>query len=316
MRSDVWAGWRPGMWTAALWGSPPVARTFKQKVRNQLLDRLFFLDTVRLDENTMGEFVAAMRRRGARAIFGHAHSLYLLARFVLSQRINVGPVEAIISTSMMLLDNEREVIEQAFGCKVSNRYGCEEVGLIAAECEQHAGLHVNAEHTLVELVRPDGSRAEPGEEAAIVVTDLVNRVMPLIRYRIEDVGIAAASSCSCGRQLPLIEKVVGRVADFLVRRDGSLVAGVSLVEKTLTAIPGVEQLQIVQEELDLLCLNLVTGADYSSAGEAALKAVIQEQFGRDIRIRIEDLERIPQERNGKYRFAICKVAHDASWASH
>ncbi len=227
------------MWTAALWGSPPVARSLKEKLRNQLLDKLFFLDTVRLNEATMRGFIAEMNQRGAQALFGHAHSLYLLAHFALDQRLTVNPVKAVISTSMMLLDNERVVIEQAFGCKVGNRYGCEEVGLIASECEQHKGLHINAEHTFVELLRPDGRPAAPGEEGDIVVTDLVNRGMPLIRYRIEDVGVASGRVCSCGRHMPLMEKVVGRVADFLIRRDGSLVQGVSLVEKTLTAVDGV-----------------------------------------------------------------------------
>ncbi len=314
MRSDYWAGWRPGMWTAALWGSPHLPSTLKEKLRNQLLDRLFFLDTVRLNETTMREFIQEMNRRGARAVFGHAHSLYLLAHFALDQGLAVNPVKAVISTSMMLLDNERVIIEKAFGCKVGNRYGCEEVGLIAAECEQHHGLHVNAEHTFVELLRPDGQPAAPGEEGDIVVTDLVNRGMPLIRYRIEDVGVASSRVCACGRQLPIMEKVVGRVADFLVRRDGSLVQGVSLVEKTLTAVDGVEQLQIVQESLDVLALNLVAGPGYGPASREQLIAAMREQFG-DVTMRIEDLSRIPQEPNGKYRFAICKVSHGASWAS-
>ncbi len=315
MRSDYWAGWRPGMWTAALWGTPPVPQSLKGKLRNQLLDRLFFLDTVHLNETTMRAFIEEMNRRGARALFGHAHSLYLLAHFALDQRLVVNPVKAIISTSMMLLDNERAVIEQAFGCKVGNRYGCEEVGLIASECEQHNGLHINAEHTFVELLRPDGRPAAPGEEGDIVVTDLVNRGMPLIRYRIEDVGIGSDRACPCGRQLPLMEKVVGRVADFLIRRDGSLVQGVSLVEKTLTAVDGVEQLQIVQESLDTIALNLVAGPGFSDESRARLVAAMHEQFGSDVTLRIEDLSRIPQELNGKYRFAICKVAHGASWAS-
>jgi len=212
----------------------------------------------------------------------------------------------------MLLEHERAVIEQAFGCRVGNRYGCEEVGLIAAECEHHRGLHVNAEHVIVELLRADGSYAAPGEEAEIVVTDLVNRGMPLIRYRIEDMGVASRVSCGCGRGLPLIEKVIGRVADFLLRRDGSFVAGVSLVEKTVTVFPGVEQLQIVQEALDVFVLNLVTGPGYGRAAEAGLRGVIHEQFGADVTVHIRDLRRIPQERNGKYRFAICKVPGSVS----
>src|SRR5207253_7378470 len=74
-------------------------------------------------------------------------------------------------------------------------------------------------------------------------------LMPFIRYRIEDVGVPSDRRCSCGRGLPLMERVTGRVADYLKRRDGSMVAGVSLVERTLTAIPGLERSEEHTSEL-------------------------------------------------------------------
>src|SRR5262249_55172685 len=160
----------------------------------------------------------------------HSHSLFMLARYVCEQKIvDLRPV-GIISTSMMLLPSERAVIETAFGCKVTDRYGCEEVGLIGCECERHRGFHLDIEHLFIEFLRPDGAEAAPGEEGAIVVTDLYNHGMPFIRYRIEDVGVPTDRLCECGRGLPLMERVTGRVADYLKRQDGSLVAGVSLVE--------------------------------------------------------------------------------------
>jgi len=190
---------------------------------------------------------------------------------------------------------------------VTNRYGCEEVGLIACECEQHAGLHLDIEHLYIEFLRPDGSPAASGEEGAIVLTDLLNRGMPFIRYRIEDVGVPTERRCACGRGLPLMERVTGRVADYLKRRDGSLVAGVSLVERTLTAIPGIEQLQIVQLAPDEIVLNVVRAADFTPASEAALLAEFGSVFGPGITFRPEYLERIAQERSGKYRFSICRI---------
>jgi len=69
---------------------------------------------------------------------------------------------------MVLLEPERKVIEEVFGCRVTNRYGCEEVGLIASECEQHQGLHLNVDHLVVEFLRDDGTEAIHGEEANIV----------------------------------------------------------------------------------------------------------------------------------------------------
>jgi len=179
--------------------------------------------------------------------------------------------------------------------------------LIASECEIHRGMHMNAEHVVVEFLRDDNSWAEPGEEGRIVVTDLVNHGMPLIRYVVGDLGVPSGGVCPCGRGLPLMEGLTGRSADFLRRRDGALVAGVSLVEKTLTAIDGIEQLQIVQNGLDEFVLNVVPAAGYDTASENALCGVMHDVFGADARIRVAKVERLSQERNSKYRFAICRV---------
>jgi phenylacetate-CoA ligase len=307
LRSNEWAGCMLGMKTASLWGNPPVPRTFKQHLRARLLERMLYLDTIDLSDRSIGEFVGRWRRERPEVLYGHAHSLYMLARHLLAHGITDLRPRGIISTSMMLLTNERAVIEQAFGCRVSDRYGSEEVGLIAAECEQHAGLHLNIEHLYIEFLRPDGTAAAPGEEGTIVITDLFNRGMPFVRYRIEDLGVPSERHCPCGRGLPLLERVTGRVADYLKRRDGSLVAGVSLIERTLTAIPGLEQLQVVQPSLEEIVLNVVRAPDFTAATEQALLAEFRSVFGPGIDIRPSYVERLTQERSGKYRFAICRV---------
>jgi phenylacetate-CoA ligase len=307
LRSDQWAGAFHGMKVAALWGNPPVPRSLKERLRCLLVDRFLYLDTIDLSERTIEDFIDRWRRERPEVLFGHSHSLYMLARYLQEHAIRDLRPQGIVSTSMMLLDNERAAIEAAFGTKVTNRYGCEEVGLIACECEQHAGLHLDIEHLYIEFLRPDGSPAASGEEGAIVLTDLLNRGMPFIRYRIEDMGVPTERRCACGRGLPLMERVTGRVADYLKRRDGSLVAGVSLVERTLTAIPGIEQLQIVQPAPDEIVLNVVRAADFTPASEAALLAEFGNVFGPGIAFRPEYLERIAQERSGKYRFSICRI---------
>ncbi len=307
MRTDGWAGWQPGSMVAGLWGSPPIPRTAKEKIRNTFHDRLIYLDTMRLDDRSMSEFAETMRRLRPEMLFGHAHSLFIFAQFLQQRGIQVPAVDGIISTSMMLIESERKVIEAAFGAPVTNRYGCEEVGLIASECEVHRGMHLNSEHVFVEFVREDGRPARPGEEGRIVVTDLMNRGMPLIRYAVGDIGVPSARRCECGRGLPIMERLTGRTADFLKRRDGSRVAGISLVEKTLTAIPGIGQLQIVQEKLDEFVLNLVPSHDYTEQADMELDAVLRKEFGSDVRIHLNRVERLTQERNSKYRFSICRI---------
>ncbi|TBW51578.1 phenylacetate--CoA ligase family protein [Marinobacter halodurans] len=305
--ADRWSGWDLGMKKAAVWGNPPVPRTIKQKLRHHLLDRTIYLDTMDLNDTSMGEFVALWRREKPEAIFGHAHSIYIFARYVDRQGIRDLRPRGIVATSMMLLDHERALIESAFGCKVTNRYGCEEVGLIACECEQHNGMHLNVPHVLVECLDSDGRPAAPGQPGKLVLTDLNNQGMPLIRYRVEDVGVLSDRQCNCGRGLPILERLEGRVADFLKLPSGGQVAGISLVERTLTKVPGIEQMQLVQETLDTLTINRVKGQDYDDQTDAALIAALREVFDESVTLSINDVEAIPQEASGKYRFSICKV---------
>jgi phenylacetate-CoA ligase len=104
-----------------------------------------------------------------------------------------------------------------------------------------------------------------------------------------------------------MEKLVGRVADFLKRRDGSLVAGVSLVERTLTKVSGVEQMQIVQPEIGRLVVNVVPGAGYCSRTERALSEELARGFGEPLDVEFCQVEGIPREISGKYRFSICLI---------
>jgi phenylacetate-CoA ligase len=312
MRSDRWAGWRPGMPVAALWGNPPSFDKLRPWLRNTLYDRLTFLDTMNMTPCTMEDFFHDCERRAPLVLYGHAHSLYLYAAFLRDQGLKPTPPAGIVATSMMLLDAERRVIEDAFKVAVSNRYGCEEVGLIASECDHHAGLHLNIDHLIVEFLDDDSRPVANGEEGNIVVTDLVNRGMPLIRYQLGDRGVPTDRRCTCGRGLPLMDRVSGRVADFLVRRDGSRVAGISLIERTLTLFTGIKQMQIVQNAVDQFVLRIVAGEGYGPATERQLRSEFATSFGSDIEITIELVPEIERTRSGKYRFSICNIGRGAA----
>jgi phenylacetate-CoA ligase len=307
MYADNLAGWNIGDRVAAVWGNPPIARSLKEKLRSYLLERTIYLDTMDLNSTSMMAFVKLWQAFSPEVIFGHSHSIYILAQFLLKNNIqNVRP-KGIVATSMMLVEHERIIIEQAFSCKVTNRYGCEEVGLIAVECEQHQGMHINNAHLIVECLDGNDQPVKSGEPGKLVITDLNNYAMPLIRYRVEDVGILSERQCSCGRTSPLLERLEGRVADFLKKADGGQVAGVSLVERTLTKIPGIEQMQLVQEQLHEIHINRVKGKEYNEQTDQLLINELKLVFDADVALIINDVTSIAQEKSGKYRFSICKI---------
>ncbi len=305
--ADTWSGWRLGQAVAAVWGNPPRPQSFRNHVRSAFKERFLYLDTMRLNEETVREFVAGWRRLRPGLLFGHAHSLYLLAAMLEEMGEELRPA-GIVGSSMMLLRPEREVIERVFARRMINRYGCEEVSLIACECERREGLHVNAEHLEVEVLRDDGTPCGPAEDGRIVVTEFVNFGMPMLRYEVGDRGAWHGRPCPCGRPSPLLRAVTGRMADFLVAADGSRVAGISLIENTLTRYPGIAQLQVVQEELGRIELRVVRAAGWTEEVAAALLRVFREALGGDPVVAIRFQDAIPPEPNGKYRFSICRVA--------
>lgn len=308
VRADEWSGWRLGEPVAAVWGNPTyLKRGWRGRLRNLLLERTRYLDTLKMDEPAIRRFADDLRRKPPAMIFGHAHSLYLFAEFL---RKNGGAgfrPKGIISSAMVLHDWERRVIEEVFGTKVTNRYGCEEVSLIACECEVHRGLHINAEGVYVEVLRPDGSAAAPGELGAIVVTDLVNRGMPIIRYQIGDMAVRSDRQCPCGRGLPMLEQIEGRIADYVSTPAGELVSGISLTENFATLIPGLAQIQIIQEALDRFTFRIVRGPDYGADSDRSLEELVLERFGPGVTFAREFVDEIAKEPSGKYRFCISKV---------
>ena len=307
-RHDRWSGWEPGEPIGAAWGNPKVPKTFKEKLINNLAQPYIYLDTMSVSTQSVLEFVKAWKKIRPTLLFGHAHSLFILAQQVKSMGISEVRPTGIISTSMMLLSHERKLIEQTFDCKVIDRYGCEEVSLIGCECECHHGMHMNIEHLVIEFIRDDGTATIPGEAGSIIVTDLMNKAMPFIRYRVEDVGVPLESACPCGRGLPLMDKVTGRVADFLIKKDGTKVAGISLIENTLTKFSGIDQMQIIQGNLDKIILNIVPGVNYTERTDENLIHYFEGVFSKDISVTVKLINEIQPEKSGKYRFSICNFA--------
>jgi phenylacetate-CoA ligase len=273
------------------------------RITNALVDRAIYLDTIHLDSQRLQEFVGAIRRHQPGLIFGHAHSLYLVASALEKAGIQDIRPNGIISTAMPLHDYQRKVIERVFAVPATNRYGCEEVSLIASECNVHHGLHVAAESIYTEV-------RGTGETGPILVTDLSNFAMPLIRYQTGDVITMSSRTCPCGRGLPLIEKVEGRDADYVVTPAGKLISGISLTENFAVLIRGAAQVQIIQETLTHLRVRMVVDHQFTDQSREDIRKLVLETFGQTMNYDLELVDVIPQEASGKYRFCISRVARE------
>jgi phenylacetate-CoA ligase len=301
-RHDGWAGFLPGERRAALWGNVRKPATLRARLGAAIFGRTITLDTLEVDEGSLRAFAARIRRTRTRLLFGHGHSLYLLARFALEEGLGDLGLRAVISSSEMLPPEERRVVEEAFGRIVFDRYGCEEVGIIASECEAHDGLHVAAEGVLVEVAGEAGA-----EGGRLLVTDLVNRATPLLRYEIGDLATSRPGPCACGRGLPRLGRVIGRTSDFLCTPEGRRVSGISFLDTVAIHIPGFRQVQVVQDRIDELVFHVVGEGARAPASLQVLAAAVARYFGPAMLHRVVPVERIPLTGRGKFQFSICRL---------
>jgi len=305
MRHNGWAGLIPGARLAAVWGDTEKKLPWKVRLRNALTERAFYLDTLKFDEPHILTFIGQIRKYRPEVIMGHAHSVYRLAEFCRENKIGDIRFNGIITTAMVLSTAERQVIEAVFESPVFNRYGCEELSIISSECEAHSGMHIFAEGLYVELDGPDQGLPRP-----LIITDLENRAMPMIRYEIGDYGILEPGPCSCGRGLPRFREISGRTADFLYSPEGRPIFGISILDTFVIHIPGLKQVQIIQDKYDHLDFYIVKDGKFSEECPIRVKKTVAEIFGAGMRCDISYVDKIPQTERGKYRFSICKINPD------
>lgn len=306
IKYDQWSGWQLGERIGSIWGNPQHRNNWKSLFRNSLLERFTYLDTLKMDKQSMICFYHELIKTKPTLLFGHAHSLFLFAGFLKKNQLKGIHPRGIISTCMVLHAFERETIEEVFKCKVTNRYGCEEVSLIACECP-NGNMHLNSDSLIIEYVR-DGKHVQPGEPGAIIITDLTNYGMPFIRYKVGDVGIPSPlTSCPCKCTYPIMESLVGRVADYVMTPNGKYISGISLTENFALQFPGIKQMQIIQERLDYLILRIVKGNNFTEQTVRYVGKLAQEHFGHEMRYELEFVDTIQSESSGKYRFCISKL---------
>jgi phenylacetate-CoA ligase len=310
LRHNAWAGWRVGDRAAVIWGAPRdrPGDGWKARLRGALLREPLWLDTAALTEASLEHFHRELFRYQPRIIQAYARSAALFARYLAERRRPAYRPAALVTSAEMLDAKDREMLETVFGCPVYNRYGCREFSVIASECPAHAGLHVMAEGLYLEIETPAGPAA-PGQLGSILVTDLLNHAMPMIRYRIGDLGSWARRACPCGRHLPLLDEVAGRVTDFLVGADGRLVSGVYLATYVVAQRPSLGQVQIQQSRAGHVVYRLRPGPGFDPRADGEyLRRATREHLGAAATADVEPVRELPAEPSGKFLFSRSSVA--------
>lgn len=310
IRAREWWGVRPGEREAVLWASPIEvgAQDRLRAVRDLLLNTRLY-SALEGSDRGLDSILEAMAGFGPVALYGYASSLHLLARRALAHGVGcrgLSGLRAVFATAEGLSPEQREVIAEAFGCGVAGEYGARDAGLITHECPA-GGHHILAEGIHVEILRPDGTAAAPGERGEIVTTHLESFGFPLIRYRTGDVGVLAEGACPCGLLLPRLERVEGRATDFLLAPDGRLLHALGAIY-ILRVLPGVGAFQIEQPTVERLVVRIVREPGFPEDGEAAIRDGLKRLLRAEPEIRIDYVDAIAAAPSGKHRYVISAAA--------
>lgn len=320
LRGLSWTGYRFGDRQARLWHQT-IGMTWQQALRERLdalLARRLFIPAFEMTDASIRRFVRRLQRFRPVLLDGYAESFNYLATHLKRAAIPGLRPLGIVSSAQALPDDSRRRIEEAFETRVFDKYGSREFSGIAYECAAHAGHHVVAESYVVEVLR-DGAPAAPGELGEVVITDLNNFCLPFIRYRIGDVAVAMdpQAPCPCGRGLPRLGRIEGRVQSIILGADGRILPASLFPHVFKDYDYLVRQFQVIQEEALRLRLKIVPGPRYDAAVfKREVLSVLRRFLGEAMAIEVELVDAIPMVRTGKRQVTVSRLNLDFQALDH
>ena len=308
---ESWWGIRPGDRTASLWGADRdiPEQNWRERLNSEL-GQTRMCNAFALTAPQMERFARMLTNWKPRHVVGYASALEVFAKFLLERpEFRIRPV-AVKATADVLNEERRTLIERAFGSPVYNFYGSREINNLAAECPAREGLHINALSRYIEIVDDAGKAVPPGMPGRILLTDLTNNFMPLLRYEIEDIGSWTGVPCSCLRPFPLLAKVWGRSSDFIVTPEGKLIHSVFFTH-LFYDMPDVALFQINQKDVQNVDVYLVLRPGLHEYPSSLLRERLQHALGPQVTFSVQVVPKIDRPPSGKHRFTVSSVR--ASW---
>jgi phenylacetate-CoA ligase len=300
-RAMAWSGILLGERTLCLWGGPIRPQTAWQLNKERLyhwLRRELLVNTFRQTDQFWEQTWRQAAAFRPRFIVGYVSSLDAFLRYGQIHGKRLPEVRAVFAIAEPVYDSLRQLVKETLNVPLFSNYGSREFMSIAAECEVHQGLHVNAENILLETK----NRATEGP-SEFLVTDLHNYGMPFIRYEIGDIGALDLKPCTCGRGLPKIHSIEGRTLDVLRGKDSRMVPG-EFFPHLLKEITEISEFQVEQKSLDHIILWVVLKGPLSEESQELLKNQVIQVFGDCTRLEIRQVPSIPLRASGKRRVTI------------
>lgn len=308
IRARRWWGVDVGEREVYLWGAPVELNSTDRikTIRDRLLNQLV-LNAFEMSPCQMDDYVGAIRAFRPKCVYGYASSVALLAAHAYERGLDlrVPGLRVVCTTGEPLYPHQREMIGRVFGAPVANEFGSRDIGFTAHETPQRQML-LMSESIILEVLREDGSPAAPGETGEAVMTGLCSEAQPFIRYRTGDMVKLSDVPCKEGRGLHVIEEVLGRSTDFIVRNDGTIMHALAVIY-VMRAVEGVGEFKIVQHAAERIEVQVVPDDVWSDDAKLRIEGGLRSRLGEDVMVDIRLMETIPAEASGKHRYVVSHV---------
>jgi phenylacetate-CoA ligase len=273
------------------------------------------LNSEDIAERSVREFLVKWERVKPQLVLGYTGAAHDLASVLYRMGAQFHPPRAVGVTASGMTPEQQSFMSEVFGAPVYDHYRAVEVPFIAGECAQQKGMHVMSDVRRVEIIGDDGAPVPDGVEGDIVLTDLLNRAFPIVRYRIGDRGRFLGGGCSCGRSLPLLDSIAGRTDDSVRLPSGRTLTPV--LGSTFAAHPGAaRQYQLHQHADYSITLRCIAGP--APDAEQQLRSITEElaiRYREEVPVRLEIVDNIPHNR-GKTRVVISEAPTQPGSPAH
>jgi phenylacetate-CoA ligase len=306
------SGFPPGSPYIMLWGSMQDIGESRSSLQSRALAYLLnqrTLNAFRMDEQRMVEYLHAIATSRCVHVMAYVDAITRLGAFARERRIPPPHLDTIMTCAGPLEDHQRAYLEETFGARVHNKYGSRDCGDMACDCS-YGRLHMYWNLFHFETVDEYGNPAKDGFPGRLLVTNLVNRGFPLVRYEIGDIAAMGKASCECGSAFPTFSGLVGRTTDSILDTHGNKVTSVFF--RHLIGVvhnPGtVLRFQVIQSavkayEVLLVPKNALSRVQIEKSQKALLEDLLA-VLGSDAVIAVRIVDHIPELENGKTSYTL------------
>ena len=258
---------------------------------------------------TLPDQVAWLLREKPGYLISYPSNLAALAAYCIQQKIKLPGLAEVRTIGETLTPAQRALFRSAWDVATVDLYSCEEAGYIALQCPEFDHYHVQSENVLLEIVDEEGNPCGPGESGRVLISSLHNFATPLLRYELGDYAVFG-EACPCGRNLPVITKVLGRTRNRLTLPDGRSefpYLGEHGQTHRLTGVR-VHAFQFVQHSVEEVEVKYVTDRRFTPEETEKLTRMIQKNLGYPFRISITHCDAIPAGARGKFEEFVSLVS--------